>query len=155
MFIITARVHRRRLVCCAAAAVFVCAAAAFVLSGGRAAETLSPGAQAVRTNEDRVAYLERLGWQVAEEPAAIEELRLPREFDESYKDYLALQSAQGFDLTALAGRRVKRYTYSVTNYPTGESGVLADLLVCRNAVVGGDIFSDGEDGFLRSLDYPS
>ena len=51
--------------------------------------------------------------------------------DDSYQEYLALQADQGFDLEKYAGKRVKRYTYEVLNYPTGESGVQVNLLLCK------------------------
>ena len=55
----------------------------------------------------------------------MEELILPEEFDETYTQYLELQAGQGFDLEAYRGKRVKRYTYEITNYPTGEQGIQA------------------------------
>ena len=66
-------------------------------------------------------------------------------------DYLALQQSQGFDLARCRGKRVRRYTYAITNYPTGETGVRADLLLRRGRVVGGEVFSVRADGFLHGL----
>ena len=109
----------------------------------------------VRTNDDRVAYLQSYGWQVDPEPLSVEELILPETFDQPYTQYLELQSAQGFDLTAYAGKRVKRYVYQVTNYPTGESGIQAGLLLYRDQVVGGDILSSALDGFIHGLTMPT
>ena len=102
-------------------------------------------------NADRVAYLNGCGWQVTEEPLAVEEIRIPEEMDESYRRYLALQAAQGFDLERYAGRRIRRYTYEVTNYPTGESGVQANLMLYRTTVVGGEVLSPRMDGFVHGL----
>lgn len=51
------------------------------------------------------------------QPIATEELLIPETFDESYTGYLKLQSDQGFALTQYCGKRVKRYTYQLTNYP--------------------------------------
>lgn len=31
---------------------------------------------------------------------------------------------------------MKRYTYEITNYPTGETGILANLLIYKNTVIG-------------------
>ena len=73
---------------------------------------------------------------------------------DSYQDYLALQSQQGFDLEKYAGKRVKRYTYEVLNYPTGETGVQANLLIRKNTVVGGEVLSPQLDGFLHGLAQP-
>jgi len=110
-----------------------------------------PSSKGIRTNADRVAYLNGCGWQVTEEPLAVEEIRIPEEMDESYRRYLALQAAQGFDLERYAGRRIRRYTYEVTNYPTGESGVQANLMLYRTTVVGGEVLSPRMDGFVHGL----
>lgn len=159
MFIFTARVNRKRLAAGAAALVLLCGAA---LAAGSLGEQPSVGAAAaveapkkVKTNEDRVAWLESRGWQVNPEPMAVEELLIPEEFDESYTEYLALQAEQGFDLTEYCGKRVKRYTYEITNYPTGESGVQAALLIYKNQVVGGEVLSPQLNGFLHGLDMPT
>ena len=85
---------------------------------------------------------------------ATQELLIPEEMDESYDEYLTLQSEQGFDLTKYAGKRVKRYTYEVTNYPTGEQGVQANLLLYKNTVIGGEVLSPQLDGFLHGLAMP-
>ena len=158
MFIFTAKIRRGRVAAVAAAAAAVCAAllAAGGLSGGRGAAASAPAdPRGVRTNEDRVAYLERCGWTVSAEPITVEELILPEEFDDTYSQYLALQESQGFDLTDYRGRRVKRYTYEVTNYPTGASGVRAGLLIRRNTVIGGDVLSAQPGGFIHGLTLPS
>ena len=108
----------------------------------------------MKSNEDRVAYLQSYGWEVSAEPLATEELLIPKEMDASYDDYLALQSGQGFDLSKYAGKRVKRYTYEITNYPTGETGILANLLIYKNTVIGGEVLSPQLDGFLHGLAMP-
>ena len=91
---------------------------------------------------------------MAEEPLATEELLIPEVMDESYDNYLSLQTGQGFDLEKYAGKRVKRYTYEITNYPTGETGVQANLMIYRNTVVGGEVLSPQMDGFLHGLARP-
>lgn len=158
MFIVTARVTKQRLAAGAAALILLCGAALAVSgrSGGRSINASAPAAvsQKVRSNEDRIAYLEQLGWQVSAEPVVVEELLVPEELDESYDEYLQLQSAQGFDLTGLRGKRVKRYTYEITNYPTGETGVQISLLIYKSKVVGGEVLSPRLDGFLHGLEMP-
>lgn len=158
MLIVTARVPRRKLALgVAAAALLCCAALVFNLSTPAIQQTAAaaaPSPKGVKSNEDRVAYLEGYGWTVREEPLATEELLIPQEMDESYDDYLALQSSQGFDLGDYAGKRVKRYTYEITNYPTGEQGVQANLLIYKNRVVGGEVLSPQLDGFLHGLSMP-
>ena len=158
MFIWTARLRRGKLALGAAAVLLLCGAAAVVggfLSGDvDAASTGLASPKGVKTNEDRVAYLESYGWQVYPEPVSVEELLIPEEFDETYDQYLALQSGQGFDLTKYRGKRVKRYTYEITNYPSGETGVQANLLLYKTTVVGGEVLSPELDGFLHGLAMP-
>ena len=157
MFIFTAKVNRRKLTAAAVAGVALCGAlvAVFVLLGGKGtAVSALADPKGVRTNEDRIAYLEQFGWTVDPEPAAVEELLIPETFDETYTQYLALQSSQGFDLTKYCGKRVKRYAYTITNYPTGETGVQAGLLVYKNTVIGGEVLSSQLDGFIHGLALP-
>lgn len=148
---------RRRLAAIGAAVVLVCALAltATVLSGAptaAAGEVISP--KGIRTAEDRLAYLEAHGWLVAQEPLAVEELLIPKEMGSEYADYLSLQSSQGFDLAKYAGKTVKRYTYQVLNYPTGEQGVQVSLLIYKNTVVAADVLSPALNGFIHGLARP-
>ena len=155
MFIWTARLRRGKLALGAAAVLLLCGAAVvvggFLTRGVDAASTGPASPKGIKTNEDRVAYLESYGWQVSPEPVSVEELLIPEEFDETYDQYLALQSGQGFDLTKYRGKRVKRYTYEVTNYPTGETGIQAGLLIYKNTVIGGEVLSSDLGGFIQGL----
>jgi len=153
MFIWTARVNLKKIALSCGLGLAVCAAAAAALlllpRQAQAAAVVSP--KGVKTEEDRVAYLQSWGWQVAPEAALTEELILPEEFGEEYAKYLSLQEEMGFDLAGHAGKRVKRYTYEVLNYPGGKTGVSAHLLVRKNTVIGGEVL--GAD-FLHGLEMP-
>lgn len=158
MFIVTAKVRRGRIAAVAAAAAVVCGvlvAALGLMQVQGAAVSTSASPRGIKSNEDRVAYLESYGWTVSPQAAAVEELLIPEEFDETYTQYLELQSAQGFDLSQYCGKRVKRYTYEITNYPTGEAGILAGLLIYRNTVIGGDVLSPELGGFIHGLEMPT
>ena len=157
MFIWTARLPRKRVAAGVIAAAFLCGAALTASSFFRGRETEASAAvspKGVRTNEDRVAYLASYGWTVTPDPVSVEELVIPEEFEDTYTQYVDLQASQGFDLTRYCGKRVKRYTYTVTNYPSGESGVLAGLLIYRNTVIGGDVLSTDLGGFIHGLARP-
>lgn len=146
MFIVTARVPRKKLLAGSITILFCCLviATALIVTLGGQAVTTSAEVSNIRSNDDRIAYLNELGWQVSETPTITEELLIPETFDESFDEYLALQMHQGFDLTKYAGKRVKRYTYDVTNYPDGNVNVQAALLVYKNKVIGGQLqASDG------------
>lgn len=156
MFIYTARLPKKRLIaggvsllCCV-----VVIATALLLNAGGKAVSASAEVKGVRDNDDRVAYLENLGWTVSPNPISVEELLVPTKFDDSYADYLALQEEQGFDLTKYTGKRIKRYTYEITNYPTGEAGMQASLLVYKNTVIGGEVLSPTTNGILHGLVMP-
>ena len=155
MVIMTAKVPKRRLLLI----VLLLIAAAVVLAlclrgaGGETEKPAKTGTQGA-TNEARIAFLESYGWQVSADPLSVEELAIPEEFDETYTQYLSLQSGQGFDLEKYKGKRVKRYTYEISNYPTGETGVQAGLLIYKNTVVGGEVLSSQLGGFIHGLAMP-
>ena len=157
MFIITAKVPRRKIAFgVVLGAILCCCALTFQIGEAvlTASTTSAPSPKGIRTNQDRVDYLSAYGWQIKEEPLASQELIIPDKLDDSYRDYLALQQEQGFELERYAGKRVKRYTYEITNYPSGETGVQANLLLYRTTVVGGEVLSPQLNGFLHGLAMP-
>lgn len=158
MLIVTAKIPRRKLAFGAAMAALACCCALVLnltrFDSWEVSAPAGPDPTGVKSNEDRVDYLRAFGWEVNSEPLSTQELLIPEEMDESYDEYLALQSDQGFDLTKYAGKRVKRYTYEITNYPTGEQGVQANLLLYKNTVIGGEVLSPQLDGFLHGLSMP-
>ncbi len=158
MFIWTAKIKPGKVAAGALCAAVVCAAALLAVtlfqSRTAAASAGAPSPKGVKTAEDRVAYLEGYGWLVDPQPIAVEELLIPETFDETYQDYLDLQAAQGFDLTKYQGKRVKRYAYEIINYPTGETGVQAGILIYKNTVIGGEVLSAQLGGFIHGLALP-
>lgn len=96
-------------------------------------------------------FLETYGWQVSATPKEIEEVTIPKEFNRVYTIYNDLQLAQGFDLTPYAGKAVKRYTYEIYNYPDLPKGVVGNLLIYNNSVIGGDVCSVAIDGFMHGF----
>ena len=156
MLIVTAKMPKRKLTLGVAAAALLCCCAIALNFGqaiGASASAL-PSPKGVRSNQDRIDYLSAYGWQVSEEPIATQELLIPKEMGSEYDDYLALQSSQGFDLAKYAGKTVKRYTYQILNYPTGEQGVQASLLMYKNTVVAADVLSPALNGFMHGLARP-
>ncbi len=159
MLIFTAKIQWKKilLACALIGAMILCTVFLIksdqaAITGKTATDTISP--KHVRTEEDRVRYLQSYGWAIDPQSLAVEELLIPTQFDESYDAYLALQIAQGFDLTPYAGKRIKRYTYAITNHPSGEESVQVSLLIYRNTVIGGEVFSARSNGFLHGLAIP-
>ncbi|MBQ8974696.1 MAG: DUF4830 domain-containing protein [Oscillospiraceae bacterium] len=157
MFVVTAKLNKKKIVACililAAILIFV-----IILTnmGSRAATSgLTALSAVVKSNENRVEYLQSLGWEVVDEPLEEQEITIPKEFNDIYSQYNELQKTQGFDLQEYAGMRVTRYTYQVTNYPNNSDTVVADILVYKNQVIGGDVQSTALDGFMQGLEYPA
>ena len=116
---------------CALAAVAIAAVGAGLdliqdVQTAQAVVQLQANPENVKTNDDRVAYLESCGWLVGEEAANQEDIRLPDVFDDSYEAYLTLQESQGFDLTQYAGKTIQRYTYAVKNFPGLQENIWAN-----------------------------
>lgn len=152
MMIHTFRLTRKK----AALAVILAGALllALLLLLGRNNEEASP--QPLLTgNAERIAYLEDLGWQVAEEPVTTLQFLLPPTLKGDYIAYNELQKAQGFDLERCCGKQVTRYTYTVTNYPQRPEGIQLNLYVCEDLPVAGDVVCTGSDGFQDTLVFPA
>ena len=125
---------------------------AAVGNGGDESRTVSISYGKVKSNEDRIKFLEQFGWNVVSEPIESEEVIIPAEFDKVFAGYNEIQKSQGLDLGKYKKKKLTRYTYEVTNYEGYEGKVLANILVYRNKVVGGDICSAESDGFLRGFE---
>lgn len=152
MFLFTARIPRRRLMA-GGITVGLCALAVITaLAVTFSSRSVTTGSQSVRvrTNEDRLSYLNTLGWQVSETVLRTEELRIPDTLDASYEEYLTLQTQQGFDLRSYCGRTITRYIYQVENHPQSAQGVEAALLVYRSRVIGGHIQA-ADGSFVQPL----
>ncbi len=105
----------------------------------------------IKTNEDRVEFLSRFGWEVDSEPLEEKEVIIPAEFDKIFAGYNQIQKAQGLDLGKYKKKKLMRYTYKVTNYE-GDGTVYANILVYRNRIVGGDICSAEAGGFVHGFE---
>lgn len=105
----------------------------------------------IKTNDDRIDFLEQFGWTVHESPADTQTVIIPQEFDKIMLSYNEFQRDMGLDLAKYKGKEVTRYTYEVTNFPEYEGRVYANMLVYRNKVIGGDICSADNSGFLQGF----
>ena len=138
MYVIHMRFTRRKILLAAAALVLVTGMALLLAGCFRSAAPCE--AVTLATNEQRVAYLESLGWQVLPEPVATMDLQLPEDLKAQWGD--------------CAGQVVRRFTYTVTNYPDVPDGVQVNLFTCGDRLVGGDIIATGENGFQTGLTFP-
>ncbi len=152
MFMYTAKVSKKKLLFFLLLLGIFSAIVFFVTR--ESAPVNAPQPLHLSTNEERLIYLEDLGWQVSPQPVETLDFTLPSPLTDPYLIYNELQNAQGFDLSMVAGQQVTRYTYSVTNHPLRETGVQLNLYVHDFVPVAGDIICPGVDGFQSSLVYP-
>ena len=125
-------------------------AAAVILLAGALGRRSADSAIHAGTNEERIAYLQSLGWEVEPAPLLEQEITLPKEFPEVLTQYNELQRQQGFDLAEYAGKKLTLYTYRITNHPDAEEAD-ASLYVYRTELVGGDVHSTSFTGFMTAL----
>ena len=104
----------------------------------------------IKTNEDRVGFIERFGIKVADTPTEEEAFTMPENLDRVILGYNELQKKQGLDLTKYRNKRVTRYTYKVENYDY-DGDVYANLFIWRGRVVACDISSADPNGFVAPL----
>lgn len=105
----------------------------------------------IKTNEDRVSFIERLGVAVNDTPIEEKSFTLPKELDRVIAEYNEIQKRQGLDLSKYTNKKITRYTYEVTNYKSDEASVYANLFVYRNRIVACDISGSSPDGFVIPL----
>jgi hypothetical protein len=104
-----------------------------------------------KTDQQRVKFIEQYGWDVSDNPVEYMEVLIPAKFDDTYTQYNNIQKMQGADLSKYNGKKVKRYTYEVKNYPGQAQGIRANLLVYDDKIIGGDICSIEFGGFIHGI----
>lgn len=148
MFILSMKTTRPRVLV-TVAVVLVLLVTMLVLSN-RQNVTATGGPVIAADDARRRLFLEELGYELAPADAEVQEVVLPGEFDETLAAYNLLQQQAGHDLSPYLGKRVKCWTYVVTNYP-GDEAVQAHIYLYKDTIVGGDISSMVQGGFTHGL----
>ena len=148
MFVMTAKVDKKKIAIIFAAVVVAIAALVLLLTGDDATPTGTP---AVTGNDARIAFLKGFGWDVTTSPTESSQVRIPAKANEVFDRYNALQKAQGYDLSAYTGKTVMRYVYKIKNYPGATEPVYATLLIANNQVIGGDITDTAATGTMQGF----
>ncbi len=154
MFVFTAKLNRKKAIIAVVALALTLGAVILLVSlrarGNAGDGKHTPGLR-VSDPADAADYLGELGWQVDPEPLEVKHLVIPRSFTGSYAEYAALQARQGLPLSEYGGMEAVRYSFRVRNHPSGGDDVVADLVVCGQTVIAGDIQSTALDGFMTGL----
>jgi len=155
VFIWSFRMAKRELIIIAVGAVAFIVTAILLLGAADAKKSSASLAQgySIIANDasSRENFLHQFGWQVEQDPVSVREITLPSLMDASLAEYNKIQLRQGFDISKLCGKRVKLWTYNVTNYPS-ENHAVANVMIKDGIVVGGDISSLRIGGFSHGFD---
>ena len=151
MFVKTFRLHRP--IALILVAVIACGMGVGATQLLGKSDIMAVSTPTVTDNAGRIAFLSSFGWQVEEEPHEILEIVIPYEFDAVYEQYNQLQLSQGYDLTRWRGMTAKRYTYRITNYPNSTDEIYANLILCKEQIIAGDVSSVSLHGFMHGLAY--
>lgn len=104
-----------------------------------------------KSTQDHVDFLSEYGYNVVDNPIRIQEVIIPSEFGTEYTEYNNFQKLSGFNLDKFKNSRVKQYTYKVIGYDDSDDEVVANLLVHKNKIIGGDISSTKFGGFTHGF----
>ena len=152
MFIMSVRASTIRFFAAVlAGATLLCGIMIFVLSPSRDESAPALNYSGIKTEEDRIAFLKELGWEVKTTPIEVAEFTVPESFDQVLVGYNEIQKSQGLDLSRYTRKTVTRYTYEITNYPNYDGTVYANLIIYRNKVVAGDVCSANGTDFVQGL----
>lgn len=100
--------------------------------------------------DQRISCLQALGYEVMPEEVSVREIAIPDQPDEAFIAYNKLQKEAGFDLSGFLGKRIKCYTYAVTNYPDHPQ-MLANVWVRKGKIIGGDLTDAADPSFSTGL----
>lgn len=157
MFVFSVKTSKTKIAALVIAIIALAAALFMVIGRGKqpAANDSAINYKA-ETAAERKAFLSQFGWKISEDPVEVSEVIIPENFDDGYTEYAEMNKAQGLDLEPFKGMRAKRWTYAVLNYPGLENTetVQANLLVFDGRVIGGDICSLEQGGFIKGFDFP-
>ena len=158
MFVYSVKTSKSKIIALIVAVVAIIVAVVMV-----AGKSTSPAATDSQINikaenaEQRAAFLSQFGWEFAPDPVEVTEVIVPSDFSKGYTEYAEMNKAAGFDLEPYKGLRAKRWTYEILNYPGYENKtgyIRANVLVYEGMVIGGDICSLEQGGFMHSFERP-
>ncbi len=159
MFVFSVKTSKAKIVLTAVAIIAAVGVLVFLTGKSRNTQTARDSVISYKAQDasERLAFLSQFGWSVSEDPAEVSEVIIPQDFDKGYTEYAEMNKSQGLDLELYKGVRAKRWTYNVLNYPEFENRigtVQANLLVYEGRVIGGDICSLEQGGFMHGFDFP-
>ncbi|NLB36790.1 MAG: DUF4830 domain-containing protein [Clostridiales bacterium] len=157
MFVYSVKSSRLKLIALIAFVVLAVAAMIFLARDDTPAASDGGISLKAGNSSERIAFLSQFGWEISEDPVEVAEVIIPAEFDDAYEKYNDIQKKQNLDLSKYCGKRAKRWTYEIKNYPGYENKkgfIQANMLIYDGMVIGGDICSVELNGFMNGFDFP-
>lgn len=152
MMIYTAKLNKKLLFSVLAVIIIVILALIFGLPSRN--ESMTTMANTKLKNEAQILeFVKGMGYTIDESTLTSKEAVLPRQFDETYEKYNELQKSCGFDLEKYKGKTVTIYTVEASNHPDSDC-VLVELMLCKNKLIGGSVYTKELDGFMHGLEKP-
>jgi hypothetical protein len=151
MFVYSFKASKRQIISmilCVVMLIAVLVVAILWPLGSASAETFEPVGG--NSNDERVAFLKDLGYEIDAKASTVKEVLIPDEFDDVFERYNKIQKEAGMDLEPYHGKRVKCWTYQVSNIPS-QGVVQANVFIYKNKIIGGDVSSTALDGFMHGL----
>lgn len=99
------------------------------------------------TNEDRVLFINSLGYEIDNNFTESKEIIIPYNFNDIYENYNALQKQVGYNLENYKGCPAVLHKYKLAG-----SDKYINLIVYNGNVIGGDISSSQLNGEMLPLD---
>lgn len=158
MFVYSVKTSKSKIIALVIAVIAIIAAV--VVVAGKSEKPAATDSQInikAENAQQRAAFLSQFGWEFMPDPVEVTEVIVPSDFSKGYTEYAEMNKAAGFDLEPYKGLRAKRWTYEILNYPGYENKtgyIRANILVYEGTVIGGDICSLEQGGFIHSFERP-
>lgn len=131
----------------------LCAVLLFLFVFSKFTEAKGVAVKNADSHKKRTDFLSNLGCEIYDEEAKEKVIIIPNEFSDVYENYNDLQKTAGYDLSKYKNEECTVYTYRVKHYkPFGDDDyAMANLIVYRGRIIGGDISSAKIDGKMYPL----
>lgn len=104
------------------------------------------------TNADRLIFIRDLGYTVIDDNPTKKTVNIPQVFYDVYNNYNSIQQKAGYDLSLYKGCEVTVYTYKINPPPKHTDECVANIIVYKDRIIGGDISSVSLGGFMLPLE---
>ena len=98
-------------------------------------------------------FLSGYGYETEETPEKTLKIEIPSEFNSIYEKYNDIQRAQGLNLRRYAGKKADVFVFRIKNYENRKD-VFATVITRSGRIIGGDICSNEENGFVHGFRKP-